>query len=61
MKPAGYPLPWCDFFDAPYWQVSVVIVAIIPEWGKWTRGKPMSEIIAEIDRMIAASKKVRRG
>ena len=48
----GYPLPWCDALDAPYWVVNFQWCGSREGWRKWQAGKPMSEIIPEIDRLL---------
>lgn len=53
MKPQGYPLPWCDALDAPYWRANLLLGATRPGWTEWQARKDMREIIPEIDRVLA--------
>ena len=52
MKPATYPLPWCDVQDVAYWQVNLWLCAVDLEWRAWQRGRSMAEIIPRIDSLI---------
>lgn len=54
-KPAGYPLPWCELLDAPYWQVNLALCVARDGWSIWQSHKPMVEIIPEIDRLLATA------
>jgi hypothetical protein len=46
-----YPLPWCEWLDCPYWKINLALCFARPAWRKWQSGKPMAEIIPEIDRL----------
>lgn len=48
-----YSLPWCDWADKPYWCVNIHLIFARPGWREWQSGKPMAEIIPEIDRLRA--------
>lgn len=52
MKPEGYPLPWCDALDAPYWAINMDFILGLSGWLDWQSGKPMSEIIPKIDELL---------
>ena len=51
--PAGYPLPWCDALDTPYWQVNMFLCNFRAGWREWQGGLPMSKIIPEIDKLLS--------
>lgn len=51
-KPEGYPLPWCDAIDLPYWKVSYFLCHTREGWREWQTGKRMAEIIPHIDALI---------
>lgn len=55
-KPEGYPLPWCEALDAPYWQLNLRLIALRPGWSDWQKSRPMSEIIPEIDVLIETAR-----
>ena len=52
MKPAGYPLPWCEQLDVAYWQVNVGLCRHLPVWSYWQAHKPMKEIVPVIDWLL---------
>jgi hypothetical protein len=52
-KPEGYPLPWCERLDIPYWQINVTMCAHAQGWREWQSGRGMTEIIPEIDRRLS--------
>jgi len=51
-KPEGYPLPWCDELDRPYWQINVLLCLTRPGWREWQGKRPMAEIIPDIDNLL---------
>lgn len=51
-KPEGYPLPWCEDLDRPFWWVNLWLCATRSGWRQWQRGKDMREIIPEIDGLV---------
>lgn len=55
MKPAGYPLPWCDALDTPYWWINFVLCSAREGWAKWQSKLSMAEIIPEIDKLIISA------
>jgi hypothetical protein len=52
MRPDKYPLPWCEEFDIPYYQVNLWLVFNVPGWAEKQAHIPMSEIIPWIDELI---------
>lgn len=52
--PAGYPLPWCEQLDLPYWKVNMMLCGTVDGWRSWQAHKPMAEIIPKIDEKLAA-------
>jgi len=52
MKPSGYPLPWCEKLDLPYYQINLQLCFSVPGWGERQAYKPMSEIIPWIDELL---------
>ncbi|HEX8418965.1 MAG TPA: hypothetical protein VF638_03020 [Sphingomonas sp.] len=50
----GYPLPWCDELDAPYWQINIGLNINRRGWGEEHAGHSMAEIIPSIDALIEA-------
>jgi hypothetical protein len=51
--PVGYPLPWCDMLDVPYWRINAFLCNFRAGWREWQAGLPMSRIIPEIDALLA--------
>lgn len=51
-KRDGYPLPWCDAAGLPYWLLNIRLCALRGYWARWQSGKPMSQIIPRIDRLL---------
>lgn len=54
-KPDGYPLPWCEKADLPYWKINLWMCFIFPEWREYQARLPMSEIIPIIDNILEKS------
>lgn len=52
MKPNGYPLPWCDALDVPYYKINLALCLQLKGWKEKQRHRPMSEIIPWIDELI---------
>lgn len=48
-KPEGYPLPWNDEWDEPYWKINIYCCTLIPGYSEWQKGMKMDEIIPYID------------
>ncbi|MCT8002972.1 hypothetical protein NZL82_13915 [Sphingomonas sanguinis] len=44
MKPEGYPLPWCDEVDAPYWHLNLLFCSN-RDWARWQRDRSVGEVI----------------
>ena len=57
-RPSRYPLPWCDAFDAPYWEINFSLCLTRPGWSRWQSGRPMSGVIRRIDRLVAAQRRL---
>lgn len=57
MKSDGYPLPWCEALDLPYWQINWAMRLLRPEWAEAQTGREMAQIIPEIDALIASAPK----
>jgi hypothetical protein len=55
---SDYPLPWCEALDMPYWKINLVF-CYSENWLEYQKGKAMSEIIPEIDRIIESSNRYR--
>ncbi len=55
MAPSGYPLPWCDVLDAPYWQINIQLCSLSADWKSFQRGRAMADVIPVIDRLIAGT------
>lgn len=53
MKPEGYPLPWNDAMDLPYWQINAILCFGREGWREWQGPRTMREIIPEIDAIIS--------
>lgn len=51
-KPDGYPLPWCDFADKPYYSINLYLCLTNPEWRKRQAYIPMATVIPWIDELI---------
>lgn len=49
----GYPLPWCDEFDVPYWVANIDLIRSREGWAEWQSRRSMNEIIPEIDLLIS--------
>lgn len=54
MKPDGYPLPWCEAVDMPYWAINSMLIDRKCGWAEFQANRPMAEIIPEIDKLLAA-------
>lgn len=50
-KPDGYPLPWCDKLDMPYYAVNLLLCNK-KEWRECQAYKRMDVIIPWIDKWI---------
>lgn len=59
MKPAGYPLPWHDVLDVPYYQVNSVFGVFVRGWSSYQAKRGMQELIPAIDRMLDRFPKLR--
>lgn len=53
-KPAGYPLPWCERLDMPYFRVNMLLIFSRQGWSEWQARKSMAEIIPVIDDLLGA-------
>ena len=51
-KPKGYPLPWCDKLDMPYWKVNIFLICKYKDWSFFQKNKSMREIIPVIDWLL---------
>lgn len=53
MKPEGYPLPWHDELDTPYWKLNARLCLISAAWRDFQKNKNMNELIPHIDDALA--------
>lgn len=49
----GYPLPWCEAVDRPYWQINLYLCCRLPKWAARQSKLAMADIIPVIDRDLA--------
>lgn len=52
MKPEGYPLPWCERLDKPYFKINFMLCMTREGWWEYQKGIPMYRLIPEIDQII---------
>jgi hypothetical protein len=45
MKPDGYPLPWNEQLDMPWWKINYGLCIYKPGWAEFQKGMSMAEII----------------
>lgn len=43
--PAGYPLPWCDALNRPWWEINRERCHADRVWRDWQAPRPMTAII----------------
>jgi hypothetical protein len=51
-KPKGYPLPWCDLTDRPYWRENLNLFLTEEGWWEYQRNRDMGELIPMIYNIL---------